>query len=421
MTGQAPAGSPGRRGRPARTGRLRKESLPGEAPDGVPKRGPQMQCSALGGARGTPRSGAPAIYRVWGPRRPLRDRDGLSLIEMTVSLAILSIVAAAIGSAILIAGKAVPDGSGPAQCAIRAAGAADRIAAELQYATAVTAYTDKCIEFILPDRNGDGNPEAVRYEWSGLQGDPLTCTWNKGTARTVLTDVRQFRLDFNLQTVSRQRPSGNESGEILLAGNEAVTDLGDYGIKNGQYGGQYFKPSLPADALSWSITRVKFKAKSTGADKGITNVQLCDATAGGLPGDSLLGEQLLDESTLPKTYVWQEFTFVGIGGLHPDRGACLVLSRVLDSVSCKVEYQNKNATAPDTVLLKSTDQGVTWSQQTGQSLQFYVYGTVTTAGTPIVQNTCYLKGASLVLRAGKEAASAVRTYVSLVNCPEVSG
>jgi hypothetical protein len=345
----------------------------------------------------------------------------VTLVETAVSLAILSIVATAIGSAILIAGKAVPDGSGPAQCAIRAAAAADRIAAEVQYATAVTVHTEKCIEFVLPDRNGDGNPDTVRYEWSGAGGDPLTCTWNKGAARAVLMDVRQFQLACDLRIVSRQEPSGNESGEALLASNDATTDLSDYAIKNGQVGGQYFKPDLPADALSWKITRVKFKAKSAGASKGVTSVRLYEATAGGLPGDSLLGEQVLDESTLPKSYLWQEFTFADAGGLKPDKGACLVLAWVSDAQSCSVEYRNKNAAAPNTVLLKSTNQGVTWSQQAGQSLQFYVYGTVTAAGTPTVQNTCYLKGVSLLLRVGKEPAAAVRTCVSLLNCPEVNG
>lgn len=52
-----------------------------------------------------------------------------------------------------------------------------------------------------------------------------------------------------------------------------------------------------------------------------------------------------------------------------------------------------------------------------QALLFTVYGTVTTAGTPRLQNTYSLERVDLTLRASSDTASLVQTGVRLLNAP----
>src|SRR5689334_14226228 len=108
-------------------------------------------------------------------RRCLNHRcRGFTLVEMTTSLAIASILLVALGSAMVLAGKAVPTSDNPAAALLSAAGIADRIAAEMQFAIDITERTSRSIAFTIPDRNADGKPEAIRYAWSGSPGAPLT-------------------------------------------------------------------------------------------------------------------------------------------------------------------------------------------------------------------------------------------------------
>ncbi len=355
----------------------------------------------------------------FGPRA--RPPSGFTLIEMTVSVVIISVVLVAATSAILLAGKALPEADSPAQSALSAAAVAEQMASELQYAQSLPVHTDRCISFTVADRNGDEAPETIRYEWSGQIGEGLTRYYNSTPQQTVLTDVRQFQLAYELVPVSEQPPSGNESAEMLLASYDVTSALKDYSIKIDRYPGEHFHPSLPADTVSWRVTRVKFKAKVAGANTGVTKVQLCKATVGGLPSNTVLEEHLLNEQSLSSVYQWQEFTFSGVSGLLPTESLCLVLRHVSDTESCKVQYQDAGASDPNLAFLESTNGGVSWSALAGKSMLFYAYGRATTAATPSGPTSSYVRQVSLLLQAGDEASPILRTAASMHNCPEVTG
>ena len=71
-------------------------------------------------------------------------------------------------------------------------------------------------------------------------------------------------------------------------------------------------------------------------------------------------------------------------------------------------------------LGKTVDRGASWSALAGQSLLFTVYGTATTAGTPLTQTTNYLEGVDIKLRSSSDAQTVIQTGVRLLNRPEVS-
>lgn len=350
--------------------------------------------------------------------RPTR-RCGFTLIEMVVTVAILSVIMLGVGSAMIIATRALPEADNPAAAAIAGAAVVEQIATELQYAVSISDSNATAIEFTVADRNNDDVPETIRYQWSGASGDPLTRQYNAGAVVALLQNVEDFDLVYSRDKVREEIPQTNESAETTLASYISAQDLHDYPIKDTEWYAQYFLPTLPADTISWKVTRVVIYAKIDGASDGEVRVQLQLPTAGNRPSGLVLQENTLLESALLETYAAQEFSFSHAAGLSPEQGLCIVVKWIADATACKVHGQDKNMMGPHNDLAKSTDRGASWSLLTDQSLLFCVYGTVSTAGDPAIQDTYYLGGANVELRTRGDAQATVQTGVRLLNQPEV--
>ena len=314
----------------------------------------------------------------------------LTLVELVVSMTVTSTIILAIGSAMLIAARAVPDARSPTGATVAAAGAVEQMITELQYAVSVDQRSANMIEFAVADRDSNDTPEVIRYEWSGTPGDPLTRRYNAGTFASVLADVREFNLSYDLRTTTTEIPLGNESPRTTLVTYSATKDLYDYPIKDTEWYAEYFMPGLPADAVSWSVTSVVLHAKTDGPVDGQAHVQLQLPTVGKCPSGVVLEEKTLLESTLLSSYLEQEFQFSGTTGLSPEQGLSIVVKWIANGTACKLWGRDKNVTTANTGLYTSSNRGVTWVPLPGESLLFTVYGTVTTAGEPQVQSTYYL-------------------------------
>ena len=347
-------------------------------------------------------------------------RDGMTLLEVVLTMAVSSILLLGLGSAMLLAGRALPDARSATSQTAAGAEAVEAMVAELRYAVAIQQRSERMIQFTVADRNADAMPEVIRYEWSGTAGAPLTRQYNGGASVEVLANVQDLGLTYELQTISTQIPQTSESAETLLSGYDSAQDYADYTIKDTEWYAEYFRPVLPGDAVSWKVTRVRFYAKQAGLFGGETRVQLQLPTTGGKPSGIVLEEKTFYENLLPLLYLVQEVTYTQVSGLSPQQGLCLVFRWQADAEACKILGQDRNVAAANIALLKSTDKGVSWTALSAQSLLFSVYGTVTTAGTPQVQNRYYLNAAAIRLKAGTDDQTTVQTSVRILNQPEVT-
>ena len=348
-----------------------------------------------------------------------RHNPGFTLVELLVSIAVTMVIAVGLGSSMLVASRALPDATNPAGATIAAGEAAEQLATELQYAISVNNRSATMIEFTVADRNGDELDETIRYEWSGTSGDPLTRQYRGGTIIPVLENVHQFDLSYELQMICEEIPQGNESFETLLGGFNGYVDLKSYSIKDDEWYGQYFFPWLPGDAVNWKVTRIRFKARTDGGTDGVCRVQLQLPTQGDFPSGIVLEEKTLLESTLRWYYTTQEFSFSSVSGLSPQQGLCLVFKWISNDTACKILGQDKGVYAPNIQLSKSTNRGATWSGRDGESLFFWIYGTVTTEDEPQIENTYCLKAIRITLRTGNDEQSTVYAATKTLNQPEV--
>ena len=345
---------------------------------------------------------------------------GLTLIELVVTIAVVAVIMLGVGSAMLIVSHAVPTADNPAGAAIVASQVADSIATELRYAVSIVDSNATMIEFIVADRDANDVPETIRYEWAGTPGDPLIRRYNGGAAVVVLTDVHQFDLSYALTTVSTETQVPAESAETLLSTYDTTSPDGEYDIRDVEEYTQYFLPSLPADAISWKVTRVQFKAMKAGNASGESSVQLRLPAAGGSPSETILEQKALLESSLTSQYTMQEFSFSNVADLAPDQGLCLVFKLVANSTAVDIQGHKDGATPGPGHLLRSTDGGASWSVLSGESLLYWVYGTVTTPGVSQIETIQCLDSVNLTLQAGSDAGACIRTGVRVLNEPEVT-
>jgi prepilin-type N-terminal cleavage/methylation domain-containing protein len=115
-----------------------------------------------------------------------RSRRAFTLIEVVVSIAIVSIVLTAIGSLMVVSARALPNPNDPTTAMVGAGTAACQFADDARQAMRVTEAGAMGFTFTVPDRDSDTMDESVRYAWSGTSGDPLVRTVNSDRHEIVV-------------------------------------------------------------------------------------------------------------------------------------------------------------------------------------------------------------------------------------------
>ena len=349
-----------------------------------------------------------------------RDRQragGMSLLELVLALAVMSIVIVGIGSAILLASRALPQADSPTAAVNKAAATLDQLTSELAVAMHMTERTATAVTFTVADRNGDAIPERIRYAWSGTPGDPLTRQYNAGTAATVIDDVHAFALSYDTRSATEQYPGlPAESAEAELISYDSASSLGDQHVHDNLWWAQYFKPTLPADAVQWKVNRIKFNARRDDNSSAITTIRLELPNVSNWPSGTVVDTATMQQLDLTSSYQWIEKTFTNATNLDPDNGLCITFTTA-DSKSCQLRYQNGNVTAPNLGLIEGDPL---WkSLVTDESLLFYVYGTYLIPNPPVTVTRQYVTAVRVALQVGDNTATLTETSVQTLNAPEV--
>lgn len=349
-------------------------------------------------------------------------RPAFSMVELIFGMAVSTILLGALTSAMVIATRAVPDVDSPLTAAIDGAAAVDQMTTDLFTAHTITASSATMLEFQVADRNNDGCPETIRYEWSGVAGEALKRKYNDATAQTAVADVYEFELMYDATTLGQSFTSAaNESNETLLASNVGAKLRTDWPVTSTSWIGQHFHPTLPADAVSWKVTRVEFLARVSGTNDGIARVELRYPGAGSRPTGALIADANLLERELPTTYLWRSAIFTSTPAISPASDIAFVVKSLYGAQALDVQYQQGKAVVGSDALVYTSNAGGTWTAATNQGLLYKVYGTATAASKPTVSRIDTVNSVYIKLRAGTNDAARVETTVPLPNEPEVTG
>ncbi|MGN6545527.1 MAG: hypothetical protein ACTHK7_10805 [Aureliella sp.] len=335
------------------------------------------------------------------------------LAELVIAIAVSSILLLGIQSALSIALRGVPDPKSGAASTLQANRIVDQLTTELETAIYISERSATSIGFTIPDRNGDGNAERVRYAWTGTPGGILTRQYNGGTVETIGDSVDLFNLTPSTKSVSASYPLAGVEDllESLLVDNYSTSGLGNNDVTTSNWLGQYFTLTLPAGAVSWRPTRVQFMAKKNSVP-GTTSVELQTVSNLLTPSGTVVEQYTLADTAMTTGYAWQSFNITKIGSQTSGSSFALVLRRTGGSKS--LTAQSTNAIAG----MEKSSNGNSWSYDNGKALVSRLYGKLTRSTGTGSYSTRYYTSMDLALRMSATAPT-LRTTAGLFNHPEV--
>jgi len=131
-----------------------------------------------------------------------RSAGGFTLVEVLLSSGIAAIIMVSLVSVMMLAQRGLAEGAAVSDSAFKSDRAIQMIVQDINLATSITEHTDKAITLQVPDRNGNGTSETIRYAWSGIGGDPLTKQVNGGTPGVVAEKIYQLKLTYLNKTLT---------------------------------------------------------------------------------------------------------------------------------------------------------------------------------------------------------------------------
>ncbi|GAB4383727.1 MAG: hypothetical protein Kow0022_04310 [Phycisphaerales bacterium] len=309
---------------------------------------------------------------------PCRRHCAFTLVELVVSTVIISIIMLGVVSALGIATSALPSQRTRSADTLR--NTLSVLPSDLRDAIIVRDLSPTTLEATLPDRDGDGLPELVRYETQSGSGFSIIRTFNN-TPVTIATGLSQ--AEFNTQ---------KQTSAELIASATTDTSPGDLGqvpdnwstagiaqAFAGRAGyAQLIAPALPDTAGWWTITelRMLFQQNDASGDatKRLIQIRLADST--GLPTSTVLFQaqfsdvQYSGNLTKPST-----LAVSGMPYLAPGQAVCVCFINQGGKLPGYVLKINKTSGQGMAI---TNDEGATWSSQPNATLFVGMRGTYVT-------------------------------------------
>lgn len=127
---------------------------------------------------------------------PTSSQSGHTLLEMVMAMSAATILMGGLCSAVVVSSLAFRPEKTAVYAKNNSATAESDLLVDLRLATGFTERTPTATTFFVPDRDGDGRQESLRYAWSGSYGAPLTLSYNGSAPIVVASDVRNFALNY---------------------------------------------------------------------------------------------------------------------------------------------------------------------------------------------------------------------------------
>jgi hypothetical protein len=313
------------------------------------------------------------------PRAQRLQRRGMTLFELVVCMGITSFLVLGLASAVRLTVTSL-EGSTDANATLQDTGdALNRLNADLRLALQFSERTASAVTFTVPDQNGDGVTETVRYAWAGV-GSPLTRAVNGAPVPASILDNVQT-LNFSVLTRTIQPPKQNSGVWQLIAYNGTSTSIN---INSTSWVGEYFLPSLPANSVSYNISRLRLFMK-VGTLINLGNVRVSIFNAGGnkLPAGAALGSYTLPLLSLSTSLAPIDIPFATLNNLTPGQPLFLQVStptNPLTPVSIAIK-EDVSPVPANMTYFTSADQGSSWGLPAKvSSVKYQVYGVVTMQG-----------------------------------------
>lgn len=304
---------------------------------------------------------------------------------------------------------------------LNAARAVNRLAEELRCAKWVMERSTDAIEFVIADRNADGAGERIRYEWTGNE---LLRAVNDGDAVALAKDVNSFEIEYNFDTTTERLYPVSDSGETTLASNTSTSGAGVRSINNQLWVSQQVNPqafsAIPAGAVSWNATRIDFYGRRVGANSSSLLVQLRSSGApNNGPTSEVIGAATVLDTALSASSAWNSLSFASpLRGLSLTQRYNIVLASANSTPCCNLHYIDSTPSGGVSET-SGSDPGATWQYNSARYIFYRLWGTYSTAGTPVDVTHSRLSSVNVTLQTDDASHSRIESAVSLENEPQL--
>ena len=111
-----------------------------------------------------------------------------------MSMAASTVLVSGLASTLYISSHALDESVSHRQ-STRAGILLNDLMSDLTHAQIFLERSPTTLRFVVPDRDGDGLQETIRYSWSGTAGDPLVYQYNDRSARNLAESVHYFNIE----------------------------------------------------------------------------------------------------------------------------------------------------------------------------------------------------------------------------------
>ncbi|MCX5691810.1 MAG: prepilin-type N-terminal cleavage/methylation domain-containing protein [Planctomycetota bacterium] len=326
----------------------------------------------------------------------IQHRRGFTLVEVVTAMGISSVVLVGMGTAVLVASRAVPAAQSRHASVVSLAEAGRMMTEDLSCATSFLVIDGRAVEFLVPDRDRDGKPEQIRYEWSPGNSPGLTRQTNGGGSTTISDPLNAAAFTYQLgsKVVTEHTTEQTTSAETLLANFDGwalapLPTITNNPVGTASWAAQYFtinRIALPSTVTAIALTRVRLVLQRT-STVGTLSVGIHAAGTGVRPATIPVGTPaVLAASSLPSFAAWVDLPMPADVRVEANVSNFVIVVKGTQNATATAQmYSSILATADGGIAMWSNDSGSTWlpaaSTQNSNDHRFAVYGTYTTTNT----------------------------------------
>lgn len=368
------------------------------------------------------------------PNQRRHLRFGYSLIEIAVALPTIGILTVGMCSAVLLSVRAIPQGGSVITASVETARAMEQLERDLRCATEVSKRDSRDILFSVPDRTGDGQPESIRYWWSGVDKSAVFRQINNGPSEMVVEQTSNFSLTYDIQPREINRVVKNvvTSNEQLLALFESwpgVTgSTNEFTVGTNEWIGTTFElsSSVPRNYSKLRFTRASlYGRRASGSVAANVGVYRVNADREPRLVHRFGSLTPVASNLLPVLSDWADTTLANdVEVTDGSRTFSLVFSATAPS-TLRAVYRTSDS-APDNLhptARWTSDSGDKWEPSSGNlrknDLMFRVYGTFETvqvSSVPEIKQR--ILAVRVQLRSATNKSINIDTNIRLLNEPE---
>ena len=353
-------------------------------------------------------------------------RNGATMLELMVMIPTATVLIGAMAMSIANMMRARSQDDSLFRNTYDLANAASQIASDLESATAHVASSATYIEFVVPDRNGDGLPEQMSYEWGGTTGsnaNKILWKYNSQAQSVMFEDVGEFSLQKNTSSA----PTSSSIANHLLSETAVLKSIN--ALPNGVFReqvinannsiGQYFIPNGPSIGTKWDLGSIRLMVRAADLNTdGVLCIRVMRSDSSKLPISPILAEVKISEGKLGPSYQWLDIPIAPVSWQSNGTPLCITLSYAGGTGDvARVQYiENGTGMPTNTNLVTSTNGGATWTASTSaKGLRFYAYGFY---GSYAGQRS-FLNGIDLKMGSSRNATKRIETSARMIGLPEI--